>query len=200
MRRLREFLTIAILLGLSLVSLAATTRVVRQPLPEGSSVDLRQLVDWLATHDVSGEPRSTKLQIIAQMEREFRDGAKWQAKVEQLAPETEAQFERNFAELMEVWFLDKVAEFHRCRPENRQRYVDKELRNILSWPVLDTSGNGAGGRRRERGGGLLGELAQRIQRVLEDADEQQQQQAQEFIMAIQAQMIQRTLDRVQPGN
>jgi ssRNA-specific RNase YbeY (16S rRNA maturation enzyme) len=198
MRRTREILTMVILAGLSLVSLAATTRVVRQPLPEGSSVDLRQLVDWLATHDVVEEPRSTKLQIIAQMEREFRDGAKWQAKVEQLSPEEMSQFEKNFAELMEVWFLDKVAEFHRCRPENRQRYVDKELRNIMSWPVLTRSESAAGGGKKKRGG-LLGELALRIQRVLEDADEQQQQQAQDFLMAVQAQMIQRTLERVQPG-
>lgn len=213
MRQLQSLFTWLALLAAVAVSAAAAVHVTRQGLPEPNPAEALvargDLVRYLSTADLSQESRGTTVRLIDRLENEFRQGRDWQGDLTPLDDAAWERFQANFAHVMEVWFLDKVDRFHQLPVDARNRFLDREINNILRWRVVTSERSGqapprpAPERRRGRGRGPggnrdLGAIIGVISRIAEQASDAERRRCEEFLAALQLRFMNRALERL-PG-
>jgi hypothetical protein len=178
--RMRNTLTQAIFGALVLISAGAAIEVWRDGIPTESRTNywaVRRISD-LAFAD---EPYDSKLRLAKKLEKEFNRGVDLQGQVNGLDDETWARFEKNFGELVEIWFLDKVDEYDRLhRNEDKTRYLERQVGRIKSWPVFDRSLQGQSSQERDR----LERLTQYLIGRYRNMTKNDQQRVHRFLMAV----------------
>jgi hypothetical protein len=169
---------------------------VRQGLPAPAVIDPYEPIERISSPEFAAAPRTDKLRLIRSLEKEFIRGVDWREPLARLDDEQWRRFQDNFDDLMGIWFMDKVDTFHALRPRERRRFVEQEMGNLRNWPLL-TDGSDRKQRIAPSGGGLeqIKDLAERMRSIYMDANRQERNRIQQFVMAV----AQFGLQRMDPG-
>ncbi len=136
MGRIRTAFTIAALIALTTVSVAAMVEVLRIGLPERLFRTSDELLEWLTENDFAKADPVVQRRLIRRMEEEFNRNVDWAKLVNSLDDQQGERFVENFSELMRVWFLGKVNAYFELPDENeRRQFLRDEMTNIFNWKI-----------------------------------------------------------------
>ena len=197
-RHFRDLISALVLVAAVAVSVAAAVRVARQKLPD----EVAQPLDfdvWMIDRDLSQESEATRQRLARNIEQGLRDGD-WAARVRKLDADQRQRVEDNFAQVLELWFLDKMHRYFAQPEHKRQEYLDREIDKLMRL-VQARMPSGA----RSRGGfpGALvgiGMMNHQVDEWIAAADPALQPQMREFQIALQNRLIARELERASQDN
>lgn len=194
MKLLRDIVTYVALFGLVAVSVASAIQVYHTDLIDPNEIDQTDLVEWLATHDVTSEPRETKLQLVRRLEHDFKLGVDWQAQIDTLDDQRWELFQANLSQLMQFWLMEKVDRFFELDEHERDEFLDAEIANLLAWRPVERGQTQDGSSQRQWF--RIDMLHDEMQQWLQSASRDDQRRVGIFLQAVQGRMLQRALERL----
>jgi hypothetical protein len=96
---------------------------------------------WLATEDVSDQPLELRRAAVNRIERELERGLELFELPLELSGAEEETLRANGILLTEVWFGDRADEYATLDEEQRQAFVDDQLRKIAEWEIIQYLAN-----------------------------------------------------------
>lgn len=200
LRKLRDYVTLIVFGILLAISLAAGFETARQGFPAPVSISPGERLRWLGEHDIRNEPRDVKLRLADRLEDDFSHNLDWQAEVAQFNDKQWKLFDANFDELMRLWFLQKVDTWASLAEEERDLYLDDQLRYLMSWkPITRETANVQPGRKRRRQGMQFTAVAQKMHRWTENEPPAQRARIEDFVQSVTQHVIKRMTNPVQMG-
>ncbi len=201
MKRIRNFITLLVLVLSTTATAAAVVVVLRTPLPVRSFRTHADTVEWLVTEDFPTAQPHMQRQIVRRFEQDFMRNVDWADTFQSLSDAQRERFTSNFAELMRFWFMEKVNAFAKLEDEEQQRdFLRNEFVKIASWQVPTDPGASqmdpltnifqAAGFSEALGGPapmFLGQtkLVEHITRWLNEATPEEHQRIGEFIVEVE---------------
>ncbi len=172
-------------------------------MPDPATADLRGLLRWLVTRDLSQEPAETQEQILARLEIELRNGLDVAGARDQLTGDQRAQLLENADFLGRLWFFKQVDRYFAQIDAERLRYLDGLIDEIqqsgiataLSQLMADDSATALGKTAPDTTapGSMWTSLRNRIKHWTALAAPQRKAQAEQFVAAVQGNLLLRTL-------
>ncbi|MBS0207551.1 MAG: hypothetical protein JSS27_01220 [Planctomycetes bacterium] len=142
MSRLKNFLTLLVLLALSGVSVAAVWQAARFEQRDTTADDREAFGEWLRTAPADNVPLEVNRRWIRQLHRDFRAGYDWRAVYRDLPVDEQQHMVINLSRLATLWLQDKVDRYYRERGRGREQYLRREFEDLLIWkPILDAASN-----------------------------------------------------------
>jgi hypothetical protein len=176
---IRNVLTLTALVVLSGVSLEAAWTAIAQSAAPSMPLRHEAMLEWLTTADGKTAPLASKRVLVHQLEQDFRQGYDWSTDYEALKPAEQKRFAANFIELTRVLLVDKIDAYFTRPPKKRERYLEAELTDLLSWkvPVFDRSVPSPRG-------GFVADLAKNADRWLAEMTPRERKRAEEFLAQV----------------
>jgi len=160
-------------------------------LPDPAEADQEGLFRWLVTRDLGTEPAEIRHKLARRLDEECGEGVDWRELDERLTPEYRRRLWNNIPWLLEPWFMDKVAEYHREPEAGRVAYVDRVLDAMSAWHGLDAirpvGDDGSPSKT------LLATLLGSIEGWKADAEPKRREQVDAFLAALQTRWLVRRL-------
>lgn len=185
---------LAVLVSAALLAAAALTAAVwyYPRLPDPARANRRELIRWLVTRDLEHQPAATREVLALRLEEEFSGEIDWSATASELTDGQRQRLCENVVWLLEPWIREKSRQYAGLLPEQRGPYLDRLIDTLKQWQGLDelvpapAAGDPASP-------GLMAAARQQLQAVREQAGEAEQQQAGEFVAALQTRWALREL-------
>ncbi|HWB08128.1 MAG TPA: hypothetical protein VG826_02700 [Pirellulales bacterium] len=188
MRHVRDWLSLAVLAGLTAVCLGSLRDAATRPVRPVDQLDHEQLFEWLSRRDLSGEFTHTKLRLARRLAEDFRQGADWQHDLAGLDQQGRDRLLQNFRELACAWLLERADRYASLGEPDRTAFIDQQLDDLLYWPVWQRSST------RDLAGLLPGNPAlpfQQIDHWTDGVQAAQRQRIQQFTGALYLRWLQR---------
>lgn len=136
MRKLRNLLSLVVLLGLTGVCVASIYQAFASRAATARQLDRQQLTAWLLGRDISRELRATRLRLARRLIEDLREGHDWQSEWAAAAPDHRDRLRKNLRELAGVWIVIQADRFARLPEADRPGFLDDQLSDLMSWPVF----------------------------------------------------------------
>ena len=197
-RKSKGFLALMVLFVAAAASgVALWGLVLRLPPPEQAG--RRDLLRWVVTQDLSSHSLETRRALVRRLDETFGGRVRWRSDGQaELAPAQQARMIENVALLAEPWFLEKMEGYFALPLTERLGYVDRILDSFETWrgaerlisvPVTQP-GKVVSPKPQD---GMVGTILRQIEQCREAAPPEQRQKMDEFIRAVQARWLRRTL-------
>jgi hypothetical protein len=161
-------------------------------MPDPATADLRGLLRWLVTRDLSTEDVAVQEQLLARLEAELRKGIALGDARDQLTDEQRAALVANADVLGRRWFLKQVDRYFAHADGERARFLSVQIDDIeqsgiaaaLSALLAEDSGPSKS---------MWASLSQRVQRWSARLAPEQKAQVHQYVAAVQGNLLWRTL-------
>jgi hypothetical protein len=187
-----------IALWIPLVALCAATIggaffLYAKRLPSPQSADIRGLLRWLVTRDLSQESDDTQEQLLARLERELAHGLELGDARDRLTDQQREQLKSNADLLGQRWFLKQVDRYSAIADHDKSAFVDQQIEEVqksgIAKALSAIAGDRTSGQPKNSWAGLL----ERITRWIAKLEPTNQAKAQEFVAAVEGNLLMRTL-------
>ena len=171
------------------VTAVATLRVLQTELAEPSPFGRDELQAWLTA---AGPDQSVVAvrRAARQLDRDFHAPFDWQPFFDSLSPAGQGTMAANWQILL-THLIEQRADAYRASPRHRrERFLDAQLRDLMNWYVVTPTGKSTGLALYSRVLGLTSSQGGRSPAAGKVA---------EFLSALQARYLQRSLNVVLPG-
>jgi hypothetical protein len=178
---------------LALISCAAAALLFAHRMPDPDQADLRGLLRWLVTRDLNHESFDLQDRLLARLEVQLGDGLESGEVQKQLSDEQRSQLIDNVEVLGRRWFFNQVDNYFAQPTELRGYYLEQQIRtNEVSGLIksLKSLAESEGG---TVAGSVWATLAERINRWTAAMQPEQKARADEFVAAVQANLLLRTV-------
>jgi hypothetical protein len=192
MRRPSGFVLYLLLGALVVTTCAGGAFLYATRMPDPATADLRGLLRWLVTRDLSTEDAAVQEQLLARLEAELRNGLKLGDARDQLSDEQRAALVANADVLGRRWFLNQVDRYFARADVERAQFLSEQIDDIeqsgiaTTLAVLLAEDNGASK-------SLWADLSQRVQRWSARLAPEKRAQVQRYVAAVQGNLLWRTL-------
>ena len=182
---------------------AVQDRWVGMALPDPADADRDQLLQWLVAGDLSRESRETRKTLACRLEVEFAQGIDFGDSGAELDEARKERLWNNVVLLLGPWFVAKVDGYFQLDPPERPDYVDRLLDTIDVWRGVDAmrpeTADGPGPDGADPSGDLMSVLLGQVEQWKETAEPEDRQRTDEFLAALKARWLTRTLERLLRG-
>ena len=178
---------------LALISCVGVALLYAHRMPDPERADLRGLLRWLVTRDLNLESIDLQDRLLARLEVQLGDGLEASDVRNQLSDDQRSQLMDNVDVLGRRWFFNQVDNYFAQPNEARVRYLDEQIKSIevsgliKSLKALAKSEGGAAAEN------LWTTLGERINRWTAGVKAEQKARADEFVAAVQANLLLRTV-------
>lgn len=138
-RKLRDLLSLAVLLALTGVCAASMYQAFASRAATARKLDRRQLTAWLLERDVRREIRATRLRLARRLIEDLREGHDWQSEWVAAPQPDRDRLLKNLHELAGVWIMTQADRFARLPEADRPAFLDDQLSDLMSWPVFNNN-------------------------------------------------------------
>jgi len=161
-------------------------------MPDPATADLGGLLRWLVTRDLSQEPLQTQEQLLVRLEQELRRGVEIGEARKQLTEVQQQQLLANADLLGQLWFFQQVDRYSELAATARQKFLDEQIDDVqrsgVAKALTSLTSDGTGSATN-----VWARLYQRVQRWTEQLEPQRKTKADEFLAAVQGNLLLRTL-------
>lgn len=192
MRRPSGFVLYLLLGALVVTTCAGGAFLYATRMPDPATADLRGLLRWLVTRDLSAEDVTVQEQLLARLEAELRNGLKLGDARDQLTDEQRTALVANADLLGRRWFLKQVDHYFAQADAERARFLSEQIDDIeqsgiaKTLAILLAEDSGAAN-------GMWADLSRRVQRWSARLAPEQKAQVQQYVAAVQSNVLWRTL-------
>jgi hypothetical protein len=135
MRKNSGFVLFVLLAGLVLAACAGGVVLYATRMPDPQTADLRGLLRWLVTRDLSQEPDATQEQLLSRLEGELRGGLELTAG-DQLTEDQRARLVENADLLGRRWFLKQVEQYTALAASEKATFLDRQIDEVQQSGVV----------------------------------------------------------------
>jgi hypothetical protein len=188
MRGLRDWLSLAVLVGLTAVCIVSLRDAANRPTRPVDQLSHEQLFEWLCERDLTGEFTHTKLRLARRLAEDFRQGHDWQHDLAGLDQQRRERLVHSFRELACAWLLERADRYASLGEPDRTAFIDQQLDDLLYWPVWQRRST------RDLAGLLPGNPALAVQQIdlwTDGVQAAQRQRIQQFTGALYLRWLQR---------
>jgi hypothetical protein len=161
-------------------------------MPDPATADLRGLLRWLVTRDLSNEDVAVQEQLLARLEAELRKGFKVAGARDQLTDEQRQALVANADLLGRRWFLKQVDRYFANSDAQRARFLSQQIDDIersgvattLSTLLAEDHGSSKS---------LWASLSRRVERWTARLAPEQKAKAEQYVAAVQGNLLWRAL-------
>jgi hypothetical protein len=193
MRKPSGFVLFLLLGALVLSMCAGGAFLYATRMPDPATADLRGLLRWLVTRDLSQEATEIQEQILARLEVELRQGFDVSKARDQLTDNQRVQLLKNADHLGRLWFLKQVDRYFAQIDAERLRFLDQLLDEVQQSGVAKTLSALMAKDNDSASDSMWTSLRERIQTWTTRLDPQRKAQAEQFVAAVQGSLLLRTL-------
>jgi hypothetical protein len=192
MRRPSGFVLYLLLGALVTTTCAGAVFLYATRMPDPATADLRGLLRWLVTRDLSVEDVAVQEQLLARLEAELRKGLELGDAREQLTDEQRTALVANADVLGRRWFLNQVESYFAHADVERARFLREQIDDIERSGIATTLSALLSD---ERGPSqnMWGDLSRRVERWSARLAPKQKAQVQQYVAAVQGNLLWRTL-------
>lgn len=196
-RKSKGFLALMVLFVAAAASgVAVWLLVLRLPPPEQAS--RRDLLRWVVTEDLRSHSMETRRALVRRLDDAFGGRIRWKAEGQaELAPAQQARMLENVAVLTEPWLLEKMDGYFALPPAKRLAYVDRILDSFETWRgaerLITAPSPQPDKPARRVQDGMIGTILKQVEQCRQAAQPEERQKMDEFILAVQARWLRRTL-------
>jgi hypothetical protein len=161
-------------------------------MPDPATADLRGLLRWLVTRDLSNEDVAIQEQLLARLEAELRNGFDVAGARDQLTDEQRQALVANADLLGRRWFLKQVDRYFTRSDAKRGEYLSKQIDDIERSGVARTlsallaEGDGPSK-------SMWASLSRRVERWTARLAPEQKAKAEQYVAAVQGNLLWRAL-------
>jgi hypothetical protein len=192
LRRPSGFILFLLLGALVVTTCAGGVFLYASRMPDPATADLRGLLRWLVTRDLSNEDAAVQEQLLARLEAELRKGFNVGDARHQLTDEQRTALLANADVLGRLWFLKQVDRYFAHTDTQRPRFLREQIDDIersgiattLSALLAEESGPSKN---------VWSSLSRRVDRWTDRLAPEQKAQAEKFVAAVQGNLLWRTL-------
>lgn len=141
---LKNWLSAIALIGLLGITFLAAAQSVWQS-GRGGQTSTQELLAALSTADMARLPRSRRLQLARQLERDTAQGVDWLREAESQPLDARNRFLDNLGLLMRTALMAKVDRYFALPESERNAYLDEQVENVLRWPIVERTARGFDG-------------------------------------------------------
>jgi hypothetical protein len=178
---------------LALVSCAGIALLYAHRMPDPDYADLHGLLRWLVTRDLNVESSDLQDRLLARLEVQLGDGLDAAEVREQLTDEQRSQLLDNIEVLGRRWFFNQVDNYFAQPNEARIGYVNSQIKTIEVSGLIKSLKSLESAQEGRAGQNLWTMLRERIDRWTAGAKPVQKARATEFVAAVQANLILRSV-------
>jgi hypothetical protein len=160
-------------------------------MPDPATADLRGLLRWLVTRDLSSEDAAVQDQLLARLEIELRNGIDLGESQAQLTDEQRTALVANAEVLGRRWFLKQVDRYFAHSDAQRPRFLSEQIDEIERSGIV--SALSALTSESAPTKSMWTSLSQRVQRWTAQLAPDQRAQAEQYVAAVQGNLLWRTL-------
>lgn len=183
-----------LLLGVLILSMSAGgVFVYATRMPDPVTTDLRGLLRWLVTRDLSQEPAEVQEQLLTRLEVELRNGLDVGGARDQLTDLQRAQLIENADFLGRLWFLQQVDRYFAQIDAERLQFLDGLIDEIQQAGIAKTLAHLMANENRTAPENMWVSLRERIQRWTAVLEPSRKAQAEQFVAAVQGNLLLRAL-------
>ena len=211
MRRSRAFLITCFASAGCLLALAivAAVYVLNPPLPSPAESNREEIVRWLVTRDLGRESTETRQILARRLEEEFGSGVDWETTGSQLNENQRQQLWDNVVLLLKPWFLEKTQRYFQLAASDRTAFLDELLDTVSMWQEIDTLYEqapdsevatqqaaaipGDTPQPAAQQQGLVNAFFGQVEKCKEEAEPEDRQKIDEFLMAVQGRWLVRSM-------
>jgi hypothetical protein len=176
---------------LALISCVGVALLYAHRMPDPDRTDLRGLLRWLVTRDLNLESFDLQDRLLARLEAEIGEGLEGGDVRSQLDDEQRQQLMVNVEVLGRRWFFNQVDQYFAQPDEVRGRYLDEQIKTIEVSGLIKALRSLA--QAEGTAGNLWTTLGERIDRWTAGVKPEQKARADEFVTAVQANLLLRTV-------
>jgi hypothetical protein len=192
MRRPSGFVLYLLLGALVVTTCAGAVFMYATRMPDPATADLRGLLRWLVTRDLSTEDVAVQEQLLARLEAELRKGLELGDARQQLTDEQRKALVANADVLGRCWFLKQVDRYFAHADVERARFLSEQINDIeqsgiattLSSLLAEDSGASKS---------MWADLSRRVQGWSARLAPEQRAQVQQYVAAVKGNLLWRTL-------
>ena len=162
-------------------------------MPDPATADLRGLLRWLVTRDLSQEPSEIQEQILVRLEVELRQGFDVSGAREQLTVDQRAQLLKNADHLGRLWFLKQVDRYFAQIDAERLGFLDQLIDEVQQSGVVKTLSALMAKDGQSASESMWISLRGRIEQWTARMEPKRKAQAEQFVAAVQGSLLLRTL-------
>ncbi len=193
MRKPSGFVLFLLLGALVLSMCAGGAFLYATRMPDPATADLRGLLRWLVTRDLSQEPTQVQEQILARLEVELRQGFEVSQARNQLTDVQQVQLLKNADHLGRLWFLKQVDRYFAQIDAERLQFLDQLIDDAQESGVAKTLSALMASDGRSTTASMWTSLRDRIGQWTTRLEPKRKAQAEQFVAAVQGSLLLRTL-------
>jgi hypothetical protein len=191
MRKPSGFVLYVLLGALVVTTCAGGAFLYATRMPDPATADLRGLLRWLVTRDLSSEDAAVQDQLLARLEVELRNGIDLADSQAQLTDEQRTALVANAEVLGRRWFFKQVDRYFAHSDAQRPRFLSEQIDDIersgiataLSALFADS----------EPSKNMWASLSRRVQRWTARLAPEEKAKADQYVAAVQGNLLWRTL-------
>jgi hypothetical protein len=196
MRKPSGFVQYLLLGALVATTCAGSAYLFAIRMPDPATADLRGLLRWLVTRDLSAEDDAVQEQLLARLEVELRNGINLADSKIELTHEQRAALLTNADVLGRRWFLKQVDRYFAHSDAQRPEFLREQIDDIEQSGIISALSalvaNG-GPSEHTQPKSMWTSLNQRVQRWTARLAPEQKAKAEQFVAAVQGNLFWRTL-------
>ncbi|MEX2138487.1 MAG: hypothetical protein WD894_04455 [Pirellulales bacterium] len=193
MRKPSGFVLFLLLGALVLSMCAGGAFLYATRMPDPATADLRGLLRWLVTRDLSRESTEVQEQLLTRLELELRNGLDVDGARDQLSEIQQAQLLENADFLGRLWFLKQVDRYFAQIDAQRLRFLDQLIDEVHQSGIAKTLSALMAQEGHAAPGNMWAGLRERIQQWTIRLEPQRKAQAEQFVAAVHGSLLLRTL-------
>jgi hypothetical protein len=183
-----------LLLGTLVVSMCAGGMFLYATrMPDPATADLRGLLRWLVTRDLSRESTDVQEQLLARLEVELRNGLDVQGARDQLTDAQRAQLLKNADHLGRLWFLKQVDRYFAQIDSERLEFLNQLVDDVQQSGIAKTLSALMSKSGRPATESMWSSLRDQIEQWTAQLEPQRKARAEQFVAAVQGNLLLRTL-------
>jgi hypothetical protein len=192
MRRPSGFI-LFLLLGVLVVSTCAGgVFLYATRMPDPATADLRGLLRWLVTRDLSHEDAAVQEQLLARLEVELREGFELGDAREKLTDAQRTALLANADLLGRRWFLKQVDGYFAQSDGDRLTFLNKQIDDVQQSGIAKTLA-ALMAEENAKAKNMWTSLSERVERWTGSLSPKQRAQAEQYVAAVQGSLLLRTL-------
>ncbi len=137
--RHRGILVLSLITAGSLAAILVTWYMSVFHLPHPSQANREQVFRWLVLRDLKLESHEIRIALVDRLQDEMGKDIQLDDQTASLSDSQRVRIVSNVELLKQVWFVQRVGDYHECLPENRMAFLARQLDTISRWTAIDSS-------------------------------------------------------------
>ncbi len=179
-----RFFLLAVLPAIITAGVAAAS-LYPPSLPNPANCGRDDLLRWVVTRDLTGEPLELQTTLARRLEQEFRGGVDWDQLGPQMTDLQRQQLWQNLPLLLEAWLREKAHAYATMPKEQQRALLDQILSQLATWRGIEAVRPEQADVHRPNSESLLALLQRRMQQYVDRAPSPEREQMGQLLLGIQ---------------